>query len=148
MKYYIEARYLGQSFEVRVSPTVSPRELTQEQFVEAFDTEHKAQFGYDIPNRAIEIVNCRIEAIDRNNKPPIRKNLEPSNNAQPSQRSVYCGSFFGWKNALIYNRDQLSIGNSLKGPAIIEEMSSTTFVPPNYNVSIDNTNDIVMEIIQ
>jgi N-methylhydantoinase A len=148
MKYYIEARYLGQSFEVRVSPTVSPRELTQEQFVEAFDTEHKAQFGYDIPNRAIEIVNCRIEAIDRNNKPPIRKNLEPTSNAHPSQRSVYCGSFFGWKTALIYNRDQLSIGNSLKGPAIIEEMSSTTFVPPNYTFSIDNTNDIVLEIIQ
>ena len=139
---------MGQSFEVRVSSTVSPRELTQEQFVEAFDTEHKAQFGYDIPKRAIEIVNCRIEAIDRNNKPPIREILEPTKNVHPHERPVYCGSFFGWKNALIYNRDQLSIGNSLTGPAIIEEMSSTTFVPPNYNVSIDNTDNIVMEIIQ
>ena len=148
VKYYIEARYLGQSFEVRVPSTVSPRELTQEQFVEAFDTEHKAQFGYNIAKRVIEIVNCRIEAIDRNNKPPIRENLEPIKNVHPHERPVYCGSFFGWKNALIYNRDQLSIGNSLKGPAIIEEMSSTTFVPPNYNVSIDNTDNIVMEIIQ
>ena len=116
--------------------------------MEAFEKEHKAQFGYDIPKRTIEVVNCWIEAIDRNNKPPIRENLEPTSDVQPYQRPVYCGSFFGWRNALIYNRDQLSIGNSLKGPAIIEEMSSTTFVPPNYNVSIDNTDNIVMEIIQ
>ena len=146
-KYYIEARYLGQSFEVRVPLIVLPREFTQQKFADAFHIEHKAQFGYDIPNRTIEIVNCRLEVIDKTNKPPIRENLKQRSNIQPSQRRVYCGSSFGWENVLVYSRDQLTSEKTLQGPAIIEEMSSTTFVPPNYNVSIDKTNNIVMEII-
>jgi N-methylhydantoinase A len=148
IKHYIEARYLGQSFEVRVEPSIVPQKLTQQQFTEAFHEEHKKQYGYDIQNRSIEIVNCRLEAIERTNKPPIYEKLKPQKNTTPQHRALYCGSSLKWENAVVYNRQQLSLGQSLQGPAIIEEMSSTTFVPYNYQVSIDKANNIVMKMIQ
>jgi N-methylhydantoinase A len=148
IKYYIEARYLGQSFEVRVEPSIAPQNMTQQQFIAAFNEEHRKQYGYDIQNRSIEIVNCRLEAIERINKPPIHEKLKLQKNTTPQHRTLYCGSSLGWENAVVYDRQQLSLGQSLQGPAIIEEMSSTTFVPYNYLISIDEANNIVMKMIQ
>ena len=62
-------------------------------------------------------------------------------------RKVYFGSYFGWKDTSVYERGCLSYGGKITGPAVIEEMSSTTIIPPNYEAKTDNgTNLILMEV--
>ena len=44
----------------------------------------------------------------------------------------------------IYIRDRLTTGTNLAGPAVIEEDSATTVVPPGYQIQIDNRRNIVV----
>ncbi|MBT6305463.1 MAG: hydantoinase/oxoprolinase family protein [Rhodospirillaceae bacterium] len=146
--YYIDARYLGQSFEVQVEPFTASKKLTLLEFATIFNKEHKIQYGYDIPDRMIEIVTCRATAIEQTNKPLMQKQSTRKKQTKAKHRLVYCDSNLRWQKAIVCNREQLLANKSFQGPAIIEEMSSTTFVPPNYSVSIDANSNIIMELIQ
>ncbi|MDC1172778.1 hypothetical protein OAU04_07430, partial [Alphaproteobacteria bacterium] len=148
IRYYIDARYLGQSFEVQVEPITALKKLTPFEFATIFHNEHKVQYGYDIPDQLIEIVTCRATAIEQTNKPSTRKQSTRKKQIKTKHRLLYCDSSLGWQEAIVCSREQLLVNKSFQGPAIIEEMSSTTFVPPNYNVSIDANSNIIMKLIQ
>jgi len=44
-----------------------------------------------------------------------------------------------------YLRERLRSGNRLQGPAIILEYGSTTFVPSDFKVHVDEWRNLVME---
>ena len=141
---YIEARYEGQSFEVRVEFKTSLEEVSMIDFINAFHAEHKTQFSYDIPDRCIEIVNCRLEAVGQTPKPPMENDRSVADKLMTT-RYVHFGTNSGWQEAAVYERRSLSTGETIKGPAIIEEMSSTTIVPPNYKVMTDTVGNLTLE---
>jgi N-methylhydantoinase A len=136
----IETRYRGQSFEI---PVEISAEASLEEFLMAFNAVHERQYGYDIPGRGVEIVNCRLVAIGEIPKVPMRKMDITETAAAPSTtRDVYFGE---WVRADIYQRSSLSPGNVVPGPAIIEEMSSTTVLPPGWVANVDAFGNLVME---
>ena len=55
------------------------------------------------------------------------------------------GAGGGWLDAAIRNRASLAPGNQIVGPAVIEEMSSTTVVPPGYRANVDAIGNLVLE---
>jgi N-methylhydantoinase A/oxoprolinase/acetone carboxylase beta subunit len=59
---HVDARYEGQNFEVIV-PLAHPGEDGMDAFVRAFHAAHRQEYGYDLPGKAIEIVNCRLQAV-------------------------------------------------------------------------------------
>ncbi|MEC7807004.1 MAG: hydantoinase/oxoprolinase family protein, partial [Pseudomonadota bacterium] len=147
-KYYLEARYKGQSYELRIQLPDRINSKYLAKFIDAFHMEHKKEFGYELLKRPIEIVNCRLEAVGKTSKPITEK---PSQNkTRPTvreTRKVYFGSAFGWRDTPVYGRSCISYRAKIKGPAIIEEMSSTTILPPNYEAKTDNgANLILMEV--
>ena len=54
--------------------------------------------------------------------------------------------FDGWQDTPIYDRGKLVSGNRLCGPAIIEQMDSTTVVHPGHQAHIDRFGNIIVEI--
>ena len=144
LRRYIEARYEGQSFEVRVEFKTSLGDVSMTDFINAFHAEHKMQFSYDIPERCIEIVNCRLEAVGQTPKPPMENDM-PLVDPSITSRYVHFGSNSGWQEATVYERHSLSAGETIVGPAIIEEMSSTTPVPPNYKAITDAVGNLMLE---
>tara|TARA_B100000676_G_scaffold309743_1_gene374218 strand:+ start:2090 stop:4165 length:2076 start_codon:yes stop_codon:yes gene_type:complete len=141
---YIEARYEGQSFEVRVEFNTTLENVSITKFIDAFHAEHKTQFSYDIPERSIEIVNCRLEAIGQTPKPPMEINKSVAGNLI-TWRDVHFGAKCGWQETAVYERGRLSTGEAIEGPAIIEEMSSTTIVPPNHIAITDAVGTLALE---
>ena len=136
----IETRYRGQSFEI---PVEISAEASLEEFLMVFNAVHERQYGYDIPGRGVEIVNCRLVAIGEIPKVPMCKMDITETAATPSTtRDVY---FSEWVRADIYQRSSLSPGNVVPGPAIIEEMSSTTVLPPGWVANVDAFGNLVME---
>ncbi|PPR64864.1 MAG: Acetophenone carboxylase gamma subunit [Alphaproteobacteria bacterium MarineAlpha4_Bin2] len=143
---YVEARYEGQSFEVRVQLDRSIGETTLEEFATAFHAEHKTQYSYDIQERNIEIVNCRLEAVGKTPKPPMSEGAVPVGApADVIERRVNFGAAGGWFDTSIHDRTILAPGDRIKGPAILEEMSSTTIIPPGYQAEVDALGNLVME---
>ena len=144
---YVEARYEGQSFEVRVQLDRSIGETTLEEFATAFHAEHKTQYSYDIQERNIEIVNCRLEAVGKTPKPPMSEGAVPVGPpADVIERRVNFGAAGGWFDTPIHDRTTLASGDRIKGPAVLEEMSSTTIIPPGYQAEVDALGNLVMEI--
>ena len=60
-----------------------------------------------------------------------------------ARRQAY---FDGWQDTPIYDREKLLPGNRLSGPAIIEQMDSTTVVHPGMTAHIDRFGNIIIEI--
>jgi N-methylhydantoinase A len=45
----------------------------------------------------------------------------------------------------LFARDRLRPGNRLEGPAILEQMDSTTVVPPGWHARVDGFANLVLE---
>jgi N-methylhydantoinase A len=45
---------------------------------------------------------------------------------------------------IVYIRNRLKAGTKFSGPAVIEEDSATTVIPPGYQVRIDNLHNIIV----
>ena len=66
--------------------------------------------------------------------------------AVTGSRSVYHGAQHGWLETPVYARGRLAAGTALEGPALIEEMSSTTLLAPGQGATIDRIGNIVIRI--
>jgi len=144
---HIDARYEGQNFEV-VVPMPEIDEGGLEDFLARFHAAHQREYGYDVAGKAVEIVNCRVQAVGRVRKAPLTEWAVHGSfeQARRGARSVYHGAAQGWVETPVYARTLLPAGATLAGPAVIDEMSSTTLLAPGQHASIDKVGNIVIEL--
>jgi N-methylhydantoinase A len=147
VRYHIDARYQGQNFEVIVAiPRVAPDGMAE--FLERFEAAHRQEYGYSVPGRMVEIVNCRLQAVGSVAKAPLRE-IGASGDiaaARTGQRDVYFGAEQGWLTAPVYARSRLPGSCTLAGPALIEEMSSTVLLAPGQGAAIDRIGNMVIRV--
>lgn len=142
----IDARYVGQNFEVQVN-VQDIDHPDYPSFENDFHQAHLREYGYNVPDRPIEIINCRVKAIGNVIKAPLPRLAKNSANPKPvSERSVYFGSEHGWVATSVYPRAVLGAGLTLSGPIIIEEMSSTTVIAPNQIMRVDDFGNLIVQI--
>ncbi|MPZ69538.1 MAG: hydantoinase/oxoprolinase family protein [Actinobacteria bacterium] len=143
-----DLRYLGQAFEVRVAAPDGPiddgfvAEVTTR-----FHDEHERLYGYCYRNdlsQVIEWVNVRVAGIGRISKPSlprIERGDGDASRARTGSRRVF---FDGWHEAAIYRRDLLLAGDTVAGPAVVEEYGSTTPIAPGYLARVDDIGNLVI----
>ena len=51
-----------------------------------------------------------------------------------------------WHETPIYSRENLSPGTKLSGPAIVEQLDTTSVIEPNCSVSVDGTGNMIVTI--
>lgn len=132
----VEARYVGQTFEISVPYKRSCRIEKQ------FNLLHKKLYGYSSKDR-IEIVNAKLRAIIPIRKPALRSGNERHHSPRPQERRM---AWFSNKNyeASVFGRELLRPGTVAKGPCIIEEYDSTTVVNPMWSWKIDEYYNILL----
>ncbi|MFC0407744.1 hydantoinase/oxoprolinase family protein [Roseomonas elaeocarpi] len=140
----VEARYKGQNHEVQV-PFPETGTLPYAAFLAGFAEAHRREYGYDVADRAVEVVNCRLKAVGRVERPRARFTDAATGRPEPrTRRAVHFEN--GWVDTPVFDRATLPVGLRLAGPAIIDEMSSTTVVEPGQHVSVDPAGNLVVEI--
>lgn len=143
-----EMRYKGQNYELHV--TVPVHGVTQsdiQEIKQKFFKEHEKNYGYYDPNNEIQIVNVRSEAIGLVEKPKLKKleiELKDIRETIVSEREVYFEET-GKIICPIYDRSKIGIINAVKGPCIIEQMDSTTVIPPNTIFDVDQYGNIIVD---
>jgi N-methylhydantoinase A len=142
-----DVRYLGQSYELSVP--VPDGALTVEavsNLATEFHRSHERAYGYSRADEKVEFVNLRLVALGKLPRTEIG-NEWPAKGDPPSpygHRKV----FFGGQayNTPVYRREILLPGEPLAGPAVIEQLDSTTIVPPGDRATVEQGGNIIIEL--
>jgi N-methylhydantoinase A len=143
----IDARYVGQNFEVKVDGDgLGPDDLGA--VAERFHDAHAREYGYALRDRALELVTCRLQAIGEVPKAPqARVEGGPSlAAAEIGRRRMYVDAKHGWMDSVVYQRERLPVGIEFAGPAVVNEMSSTTLIFPGQVARIDTWGNLIVRI--
>ncbi len=130
-EWQVDLRYFGQNFEL-IMPLASDRlsAASLKRLTAAFHRRHRAFYGYDMPAQPVEIVNLRLVVTAARKSLPVAKvNKVVKKHIVTERRRVWFPET-GFVQTPVYERDALPAGWRSTGPAIIEQMDSTTVVPP------------------
>ena len=126
---YVDARYKGQSFELRI-----PYEQSAD-MRSRFSEKYREAYGY-CSNDEVEFVNVRVKvvmAISSLKRRRIRQKWEAP--GIPTEfREAWIKDAF--TKIPIFSREKLKLGTYGEGPAIIEEYDSTLVVNPGWKWKI------------
>lgn len=142
----MDLRYIGQWRNLTVN---IPKPIaTLDHALSIFHDEHERQFSWSNPDQVVEIYGLRITAIGRVPKPAFAKNeIIPEAKAYPeTTRRVYFEKAGGFVDTPVYKRAALPAGAKFTGPAIIEQLDTTTVVPSDVKVVVDQYLNIIMDI--
>ena len=131
-------RYVGQSHELMLP--------FKDSYIEDFHNLHKKTYGYSNTEYEIEVVNIRVRVIGKTRKPSMRQmvTIGPMN-GEALTRKAKCYFRGKWYKADVYNRNSVRTHLRIKGPALIVEDTSTTFLPPDYICNIDNYENLIIK---
>lgn len=140
----IDARYEGQNFEVQV--VMDSTEQGCDEFMRRFGEAHEREYGYTVDDRGVQIINCRLQAVGQVIKAPLApRHVDGSlERARMGERRSYFGATAGWLESPVYDRDLLPAGTTFTGPALVEEMSSTTVIGPGQHVTVDAYGNLII----
>jgi N-methylhydantoinase A len=141
--YALEMRHVGQAFEVPVefSADELPR-LDRQLLHERCHAAHHAvfQFGEAKPRRA-EIVSFRLGASASPGETP---NLADPGDAKAKDASIRIFERGGEAECRLLTRAAFAGGRSVEGPALIEDVTSTIYLPPGWRGEVDACDNLVL----
>ncbi len=146
----VDMRYRGQSYELRVPLPAGP--LTKKRIADldgAFFAAHRRSYGFATTTEPTEIVNLRLSAIGSVPRPKRRKIPRGAASARAAlkgERPVYMDDPHKPVPTRIYDRYRLKAGNRMPGPAIVEEIDSTTLIPPGCTANVDGYGNLLIRI--
>ena len=143
-----DARYLGQGFELEVPVAggrLSPEAIAE--LTEGFHRAHAHRYGYANPENPVEIVNLRLTALARLPQPKLIAEqtdgaIDPGQ-ARDGYRQVYFNHEF--LQTAVYDRSRLRPGDEIDGPAILEQLDSTTVVWPGQRARVDAYRNAILD---
>ena len=141
-------RYKGQGHEIVVR--LPARELVDSDATalrQGFEEAYAALFSSTIPKATIEIMTWSLSASTVAERPHVQ--TAPAVHPAPAHAVGFCPLFDAQTDTIrdvpVYERDGMSVGQVLDGPAIIAEYETTTFVPERFVAHINHRRCIVLE---
>ncbi|HUF56034.1 MAG TPA: hydantoinase/oxoprolinase family protein [Thermohalobaculum sp.] len=128
-----DMQFVGQTHLLRVElPGPEPdRALLARRFAEAC----WARFRIELPEIPSNLVNLNCSVIGRRAEPDLTGLIDPAGRtrtvaeAETATRPVWFAAG-GWQQTPVYARDRLPLECALAGPAVIEQLDSTTLLEP------------------
>jgi N-methylhydantoinase A len=128
----IDARYTGQNFELPVPIEIHDGGL-REQIRARFHAEHRKVYGFVRETSALELVTFRLRAVVATARPSAANAPRAWQHGKPvASRMVVFEESDSPLSCELYERASLAAGQRIAGPAIIEQMDTTTIVPPGF----------------
>ncbi|MDG1317735.1 MAG: hydantoinase/oxoprolinase family protein [Paracoccaceae bacterium] len=139
-------RYSGQGYEVEVP--LEFETIINENCIEilnSFEAVYKELFGRT-EKMPLEIISWRVVASGPTPKFVLKAPFATTNKGcmLKRQRRVYFGESTGFTDASIFDRTKLEVGFSTFGPAIVEERESTLVIPPEFNLTIEASGNMLL----
>ena len=159
LRVSLDVRYAGQDGSM---PVPSDRLLAPDGWSggadavkAAFNAMHHRAFGYHDSEQALEVVSVRLAAVAKRSE----KAFTPQGGARHGSAEAFALHDGGgtkrtvWFEAAdepiecpVYQREWLSPGEELTGPAIVQEYASTTLLFPDDRLRVAGTGELVIHL--
>ncbi len=143
----VKMRYLGQNYEQEIPlPEGEIDDGAIATLVERFHTQHEAFYVYAMRENDCELAQLNVTVQGFVSVPSF---APPAGDAaaKPTERRFVFFADEGWLETPIFLRDHLGAGVWLEGPAVIEELDSTTLVHPGNRLTVDEQGVIELEVM-
>lgn len=142
--YFVDARYPGQAWDLRVYLTGAPdaEGNAAETIERAFHAEHDLRNGTHDPQSRVEIITwgVRVEIP----RPEHPSSDEPTNGTGEYHRVdsvVFGGKSYHTPR---YRGVTLAPGDRIEGPAVIDQPTTTIVIPPEWDATLDDRSNIYL----
>jgi len=138
-----DMKYKRQGYELSVPVPDATVEDGMAALRRAFTEEHEREYDFSFDDEPIELVNARLSAISLVETPSLeadaRRETDPEDAVVDSREVMFRGESFETE---IYERTKLQPGHELSGPAVLEELSSTTVFAPSQTAYVDEYGNV------
>jgi N-methylhydantoinase A len=143
----VDMRYAGQNYELTIDLTPGDLQLALDDILAAFHAAHDQAYGFASPGEPAQFVTFRLEAsasVAQVALPEIPPATGPVESARSGSRRTFLPEADGWLDCPVYDRALLGPGHTLHGPAVIEQMDTTTLVLPGQVAEVDKWGNVVV----
>jgi N-methylhydantoinase A len=141
--------YVGQSFDVNVPLPDTLDLATMPEMIERFHERHTAIYGHADAKAAARLMTARVQIVGVTAKPEVGHIAIDGLTRVASEadtRTVYENGQV-WQ-ARVFARAALQAGDAFRGPAVVEQYDTTTYVPDGFEVRVDPWLNLVGEKVQ
>ncbi len=149
VEYQIELdlRYVGQEFSLSVPVALESLRAGDWKGVRTdFDALHEQRYAHHSPEEPVEVVNLRLAAIGHRPRLNFPK-FAPTGAAVPVRTQIV--ALHDVKNPLacpVYERSELGGGAVITGPAVIQEIATTTLLWPGDVCRVAETGEMIITV--
>lgn len=146
-EYSADMQFIGQTHLLRIPlPSATP---TRAELQERFEAAYHARFRVTLPSIRANLVNLNVSVIGHRPETDLSRLIDPADrrpSAEPkSRRTVWFGTPH---DTPVYWRDHLPLSATIPGPAIIEQMDTTTLIDPGCTVTLDADANLIVSVPQ
>jgi len=149
MQRSIDMRCQGQGYSVSVPVTDDDAEISIPALEAGFAEIYQGVYGHRPPDVPLEVVGLRARVLNPRPKLEIKPALDAATQgdgpALKGKRSVYFEAAGGYVETAIYDRYRLPMGETIQGPAIIEERETSIVTGPDTKFHVDAAANIVID---
>lgn len=140
-------RYGGQAFDVDVTlpGNLEIAALTPQRLAEAFHDTYEALYHNSDPAAPIELASLRVKVLGRRPKPALPKAPDRAQGEvlrPEGTRTIHHGGQA--HQAAVFQRSDICAGDSIAGPAVIEQFDTTTLVTPRFTARCDAAGNLLL----
>jgi N-methylhydantoinase A len=135
-------RYAGQNYELEV-PILEELDATGwPALLDRFAGRHRDAYGFDLPGETVELTQLRVTVTRPQAMPPVK--YRANKGKPPRRRQIWLGE--GPVDGIVVDRQSLEPGETLDGPAILEEKDSTTLLFPGDQLLVHESGVLVITL--
>jgi N-methylhydantoinase A len=141
-----ELRYVGQSYSIEVPIDLDDDKSILKQGIDAFHSKHQRLYGHSNSNAQVEFVALRVVQTWSLPRPELR--ITPASRVErPSDvsRLAFFEEIGEYVDTQVLHRSQLVIGETLVGPAIVEQDDTTIVVYPGDRAVLETSGNIIVQ---
>ncbi|MYH56248.1 MAG: hydantoinase/oxoprolinase family protein [Acidimicrobiia bacterium] len=146
----LDLRYKGQEHTLTITlPSGDSREeegLRLDDLRRGFESVYRARYGHSNPDAPLETVNLRITALGNVGRPLLKPDYQPDNPSDTPSKTTPVLFEDGLHPTARYHREALRPECALAGPAIVEEATATTVIPPHTSATIDQYGCLIITV--
>jgi N-methylhydantoinase A len=142
--YSADMRYVGQAYELDVPIDVPVASERIPDILRAFHAVHERVYGYARTRQPVEFVTFRAVHTFPLPRPALRPTARAAGALDAARTGTRRAWFppHGFVATTTYDRGRLPIGTRIAGPAIIEQIDTTTVLPPGHTADVDDSGNL------